>query len=378
MEKTFANDPRTRSSQGAMGPRHRRPVILAACVAVVLMLALGVSAGNGVHVSRVGGGAATAGRPWVVKLAVRPKSFHGTVRVVATGPRRLSAPARGGHGAYRARLVFPKPGVWRLTARAGGARSKLGSVRVRPAPLVLVEPTGIDVAPDGALLVVEFGRRRLVRIDPVTGRLAPLADLVKPWGVARAPSESIYVSDLGWVKRIEPGRVPQIVATVDPGVEVGPLTVTPAGDVVYSTVSAVYRLAHGTAGTPERLAAGTPFSGPHGIAVAADGSLLVSDTGNGLIRRIDPAGSVTTFAAIGGPRGIDVAPDGTVYVAGGDEHRIVHLDASGKRLGTVGPRFGDAYALSVARDGTVYAIDIGADVIRRLSPDGTSTVVGRH
>jgi serine/threonine-protein kinase len=257
-------------------------------------------------------------------------------------------------------------------------RSKLGSVRVRRAPLVLVEPTGIDVAPDGSLLVVEFGLRRLVRVNPATGRLTPVVDLVKPWGVARAPSGSSYVSDLGWVKRIEPGRAPQIVATVDPGVEVGPVTVSPAGDVVYSTVSAVYRLAHGTAGTPERLAAGTPFSGPHGIAVAADGSLLVSDTGNGLIRRVDPAGSVTTFAALGSPRGIDVAPDGTVYVAGGDEHRIVHLDASGKRLGTVGPRFGDAYALSVARDGTVYAIDIGADVIRRLSPDGTSTVVGRR
>ena len=219
-------------------------------------------------------------------------------------------------------------------------RSRLGSVRVRPARLVLVEPTGIDVAPDGSLLVVESGLRRLVRVNPATGRLTPLVDLVKPWGVARAATGSSYVSDLGWVKRVDPGRAPQIVATVDPGVEVGPLTVTPAGDVVYSTVSAVYRLAHGTSGAPERLAGGTPFLGPHGIAVSADGSLLVSDTGNGLIRRIGAAGSVTTFAAIGSPRGIDVAPDGSVYVAGGDEHRIVHLDASGKRLGTVGPRFG--------------------------------------
>jgi len=75
---------------------------------------------------------------------------------------------------------------------------------------------------------------------------------------------------------------------------------------------------------------------------------------------------------------VRIVPTGTVYVAGGDEHRIVHLDSSGKRLGNIGPRFGDAYALSVARDGTVYAIDIGADVVRRLSPDGTSTVVGRR
>ena len=279
--------------------------------------------------------------------------------------------------ATRARLVFPRPGVWTLTAHAGGARSKLGSVHVRRAQLVLVEPTGIDVAPDGSLLVVEFGLRRLVRVNPATGRLAPLVDLVKPWGVARARSGSSYVSDLGWVKRIEPAAR--------------------AADRRDSRSRSRGGAGRGHPGRRRRLldrvgrlsprarnrrhaerSRGHSVLGPARNRGCRRGSLLVSDTGNGLIRRVDPAGSVTTFAAIGSPRGIDVATDGTVYVAGGDEHRIVHLDASGKRLGTVGPRFGDAYALSVARDGTVYAIDIGADVIRRLSPDGTSTVVGRR
>src|SRR5262245_26177837 len=127
MEKTFANDPRTRASERAMELRRRRPALLAVCAAVGGMLALGVSAGTGVHVSRVGGSAATAGRPWVVKLAVRPKSFRGAVRVVATGPGRLSARARGGHGTYRARLVFPKPGLWTLHARAGRGRPQPGA-----------------------------------------------------------------------------------------------------------------------------------------------------------------------------------------------------------------------------------------------------------
>jgi streptogramin lyase len=375
MEKTFANDPFTLSSEEAMRRLRHRPAVFGACAAFVLVAALGVSAGNGVHVSRAGGGEATAGRAWVVKLSVRPKSFHGRVQVVATGPRRLTAGARGGHGAYRARFVFPAAGVWKLSARAGGSRSGLGSVRVRPAPRYLVQPTGIDVAPDGSLLVVEFGRLRLIRVDSV-GRVSRLVQLSKPWGVSRATNGSIYVSDLGWVKRIDAGRAPQIVASVDPGVEVGPVVATPNGDVVYSTVSAVYRLAQG-AGAPELLAPGVPFSGPHGITVAGDGSLLVSDTGNNVVRRIDPTGSVSTFAAIGHPRGIDAASDGTVYVAAADEHRIVHFSATGTRLGTVGPRFSDTYALSVARDGTVYAIDIGADVIRRIAPNGTSTIVGR-
>ena len=337
-----------------------RLIALGACLVV------GASAGSGVHVTRVGGGTPTAGKAWIVKLAVRPKSFSGRVQLVATGPVRITARARGGKGFYRARLVFPRTGAWTLTARAGKALSRLGPVRVRPAPLAFDQPTGVAVTRAGTLLVVEFGQHRLLRVDPATGRAAQVAKLVKPWGVAVAPSGSAYVSDLGWLKRIDAGRAPQVVASADPGVEIGPVAVAPNGDVVYSTVSAVYRLPHG-AGPPQQLAAGTPVSGPHGIAVAAGGSVLLSDTGNNVVRRIDPAGAVTVFASVGNPRGIAVAPDGSVYVASGDEHRVVDLGASGQRLGVVGPWLDDVYALAVARDGTIYADDIGADLIRRIS-----------
>jgi serine/threonine-protein kinase len=57
------------------------------------------------------------------------------------------------------------------------------------------------------------------------------------------------------------------------------------------------------------------ISGPHGLAVAADGSVLVCDTANGRIRRIDPLSEViTAFAEVGSPRGIDVAADGSIFV----------------------------------------------------------------
>jgi len=340
---------------------------MARLIALGACLLVGVPAGNGVHIKRVGGGPAIAGKPWTVKLAVRPTSFGGRVQVVATGPGRLTARARGAKGSYQARLLFPRTGVWTLTARAGSALSRLGSVSVRPAPLAFDQPTGVAARPDGSLLVVEFGRQRLLRVDSATGRATLQAKLVKPWGVAVAPSGSAYVSDLRWLKRIDPGHAPQVVATVDAGVEIGPVAVAPNGDVVYSTVSAVYRLAHGS-GPPQQLAAGTPLSGPHGIAVAQDGSVLLTDTGNGLVRRIDATGTVSAFAAVGNPRGIAVAPDGSVYVASADEHRVVHFSAAGQRLGVVGAQLSDAYALAVARDGTVYADDIGAGLIRRISP----------
>jgi hypothetical protein len=356
MEKTFANDPRTPASQRAMS----RLVVLGAC------LLLGASGGDGIHVTRIGGGSPTAGKAWTVTLAVRPKSFAGRVQLVATGPRRITARARGAGGPYRARLVFPQTGAWTLTARAGDALSRLGSVRVRPAPLAFDQPTGVAVGRDGTLLVVEFGHHRLLRVDASTARSTVVAKLVKPWGVAVAPSGSAYVSDAGRLMRIDPGRAPQDVATAAPGVEIGPVAVAPDGDVFYATASAVYGLRHG-AGPPQQLAAGTQLASPHGIAVAADGSILLADTGNSVVRRIDGSGAVTAFASIGNPRGIAVAPDGSVYVASADEHRVVHLAASGQRLGAVGPQLDDAYALAVAPDGTVYADDIGAGVIRRIT-----------
>jgi len=242
------------------------------------------------------------------------------------------------------------------------------------APLALDQPLGIDVAPNGSLLVVEFGPRRLVRVVPSTGRVTQVASFVKPWGVAHGPSGSAYVSDGGRLRRVDPGRAPVTVATVGAAFEIGPVAVTPGGDVIYATAYALYRL-RGGRGVPTPIAPGAILNGSHGIAVAADGSLLVADTDDNRILRVR-GNAVTTFATIGHPRGIDVSRSGTVYVAAADAHRIARLSGAGKRLGFVGPRFADPYALSVAKDGTVYALDLGVTgIIRRIAPDGASSVV---
>jgi streptogramin lyase len=259
-----------------------------------------------------------------------------------------------------------------LAALVIGATSASAS-----APLALDQPLGIDVAPGGTLLVVEFGLRRLVRVSPTSGRVTQLATFAKPWGVARARSGSVYVSDGGRLRRVDPGHAPVTVATAPAAFEIGPVAVTPTGDVVYATAFALYRL-RGGKGVPQVVAPGTVLNGTHDIAVAADGSLLVSDTDSNRILRVKGK-TVTIFATLSHPRGIDVAPNGSVFVVAADAHRIAHYSSAGRRLGLVGPRFADPYALSVAKDGTVYALDLGVTgIIRRVAPDGTASVVARR
>jgi glucose/arabinose dehydrogenase len=102
--------------------------------------------------------------------------------------------------------------LW-VSARGSGRVLQLvadGRPLVRPREVAtdLAAPEGLAVAPDGGLLVVESGARRLSRIDLATGRVSTVATglalgapgvpgLPPTWifnGVAVGPSGAIYVS----------------------------------------------------------------------------------------------------------------------------------------------------------------------------------------
>ena len=319
----------------------------------------------------------------MVQLAVRPKSFSGTVRVSALGPGRLSVRATGGRGSYRARVVFPKAGLWRLSARADGATSRLGPVRVRQAtakPVTFFEPTSIDLQPNGTLLLIEFSSGRVVRVAPSTGRVDVLVQgLYRPYAVVRAPSGSVYISIGNLLQRLNGAGTPTTVAEVPPGMEIGPIAAASNGDVYFATATQIFRL-RGGSGPAVRVGGSTQFASPHGLAVAGDGAVLVSDRDNNRIIRLDPlTGAVSTFAQLDQPYGLDVAADGTVYVIEGASNRVVRLGQSGTRLGFLGPAFAIPYDVEVASGGVVYLLQAGpTGYIRRIAPDGSVTTVSRR
>jgi hypothetical protein len=361
----------------------------------VLLAALGGSA-TPVHVSIAGKRpAAVAGKAWKVRLAVRPVSFRGIVRITATGPRRARVGATARPRMYRARLVFPRAGRWTLTARAGGSVSRLGSARVRPAPpvpLAFTEPTAIDLEPAGTLLLVENNPGRVLRVSPGTGKVTVLVPSMSgPYAVVRTPSGSVFVSSGNLLQRLDAAGTPTTVAQADS--DIGPLAVAANGDLYYATSTRIFRLAGGAG--PSVHIAGTGVEGgggdggpavdaqidqPHGLAIAADGALLVSDTGNERIRRIDlGSGIITTLALVGTPDGIDVGPEGTISVVDSRARRIARFSASGARIGFFGPLFGLPYDVEATADGGAYLLEAGPlGRLRRVAPNGTVTTVSRR
>jgi hypothetical protein len=345
--------------------------------ALLVTVVASASAATPVRISLAARPSPLAGRGVTIKLTVRPASYAGAVRVTATGPGRISARASGRRGAYQARLVFPAAGRWTLTARAGSSSSRLGSIQVRPAarkPIAFTEPTSIEVEPSGTLLLVENNPGRVLRVDPASGAVTVLVPAVdRPYAIVRAGSGALYVSVGNTVRRLEANGTLTTVAEAPN--QVGPLAAAPNGDVYFTTPTQLFRLAGGAG--PATLVTDTQFAAPHGLAVAGDGTLLVPDTDNNRVLRVDPAtGAVSLFAEVGNPRGIDVAADGTVYVIAARDLRLLHLSATGALIGPFGRAFNDPYDVELAAGGAAYLLDVGhTGFVRRIAPDGTVTTV---
>jgi sugar lactone lactonase YvrE len=179
-------------------------------------------------------------------------------------------------------------------------------------------------------------------------------------------------------------------------------------------------------------AAAAKVNEPVGLALASDGTLFLSDFPAGRVRRIDPAGMITTVARLRQPaevaldgterylavpsladvlHRVDLAtgkidtlarpeePHGAAYDEAGDLYfpdgnyirkldrragRVATIAGNGQReaTGDGGPARDagvDAVKLVVAPDGSLYVVggDLYGGTVRRISPDGTiEAVVG--
>jgi DNA-binding beta-propeller fold protein YncE len=205
------------------------------------------------------------------------------------------------------------------------------------------------------------------------------AQFDQPSGIATDSAGNVYVADYG-------------------NEAIRKITV-PAGMVT--------TLAGGSAGSADGTGATAQFSSPTAVATDAAGNVYVADFGNNTIRRVTPAGVVSTFAGTAGvagsadgtgaaaqfwgPRGVATDSQGNVYVADRNNGTIRMITASAVvttlagTAGSIGFRDGVGAAAqfnfpngpAVDASGNVYVADYNNHAIRKITAAGVvSTIVG--
>ncbi len=204
----------------------------------------------------------------------------------------------------------------------------------------------------------------------------------------------------------------QIVATVPPRAQSGPVTVT-AGNKTSNEIAFTYLLtinvetwAGDWKGYRNDTGTQARFNNPWGMAINSRGDLFIGDSDNFTIRKVERNQNVTTIAGNGSssgfvdgigqdarfaqPMGVSLAPNGVLYIADSNNHAIRSVGAN-RKVGTVagngfaGDTDGEATQsqffnpsdVAISSNKTLYISDGYNFKIRTIGPDNiTRTLAG--
>ncbi|MEQ1507748.1 MAG: hypothetical protein ABMB14_36305 [Myxococcota bacterium] len=296
----------------------------------------------------------------------------------------------------------PCVGPGTICTIAGDDEIGLGADGIAATASPLYFPQDVAVVDDREWLLVDWNNHRIRRIrdgiaTTIVGRFgvpgdgpegpAADADVNHPTGVALAPDGGL------WVAGFHTARVYRI---------------DPATDALSFEAGAGLRGDWGDGGPADDAAINQPSS----LVVLDDGSVVFSDQGNQLLRRIAPDGTIDRFAGTVGDPGCSgdggpaseaafgslaagyLAPNTRLVRAGGDlllvdtEHqriRAIDLDTGVIRT-AVGPRGCGGPAdlvvsltspadVAIGPDGGWYVVDRDQHCVVRIDPDTSETSV---
>ena len=242
----------------------------------------------------------------------------------------------------------------------------------------------VAVAVDGAgnLYVTDMGDHSVRKITPggiVTTLVGITAGFNAPQGVAVDGAGNVYVADTNnnAIRKVTPGG---FVSTF-------------AGTL-------------GQSGSIDGAGSGARFNVPCGLSIDASGNVFVADFGNDTIRKITPAGLVSTVAGKAGlegsqdgvgnnarfnhPGGVTVDGAGMLYVADTTNHTLRKITPGGVvstfvgKVGVFGrldgaggdARFDYPFALAVnGSGGAIYVADRGNHAVRMVTTSGVVTTL---
>jgi uncharacterized protein (TIGR03437 family) len=369
-------------------------------------------------------------------FCIRKIDTQGVITTFATGlstPKGIAVAPDGSVYAsdYNRILRITSDGA--ITVIAGSDRAGYSGDGGPASQALLSNPQGMAFDNAGNLYFADTDNQLLRRItpariisrfagnrqggDPVDGRPATSVPFQYPISVAVDPAGNVYTATAtNFLERIDSNGIVKVLnpspanffltgaGTVQSArLNVLYMAFDPIGNLYLTDdyTHCLYRLTAG--GSIQAAAAYAPnfgvgdggpaasagLSSPSGLSFLPDGSLLIADTGNQRIRRISPAGSITTVAGTGSP-GLPtpVAALSTSFVnpnyvtsdrAGGfwvsEFCEITHINASGISSVLDTSFLGCPAGLSVDTRGNLLIADESNNQVFMVSSAGKATVL---
>lgn len=272
-----------------------------------------------------------------------------------------------------------------LLLLAGGSPHAKPKPKPRPIPILVPGAVAIDYR--GGLAVADRRLNRVVRIDLATGRrrvlVSGLRDIVN---VTYDDQFRLYVGAGDRIYRFD-GRRRTLLASLPGlgGFEVDhDETIVAALDenriAFVDTAGKVTIIggtgAEGYAGDGGPATAAT-FSHPRDVVLRIDREVIVADSHNGVLRRIDPAGTVTTVArGFQAPVALSAGAGNTLFVADAQAGAIYKLSPDGGTRRLVGRATAPA-SITVDERDRIYVTELaGAHRLLQIT-NGRARVLAR-
>jgi sugar lactone lactonase YvrE len=316
-----------------------------------------------------------------------------------------------------------------------GLPGRTGSVDGTGSDARFYAPGGVAVDATGNIFVADTLNNTIRKITPA-GLVTTLAgqagvfgkadgtganaSFFYPLALAIDSTGNLYTAEIGnyLVRKITPAGVVTTVSGNDGPIISVAITIDRTGNLFASNKGTIRKVKpDGTStilagtenvlGSADGTGAAAQFRAPFGFVADSAGNVFVADRDNNTIRKITPAGVVTTFAGLapenstGTSDGMGsaarfkqlastaVAPSGDVYVADSLNSVVRKISPAGVVTTVAGSagqkgnadgkgntaRFSAPYGIAIDPSGNAYVTDTGNHTIRKISTTGDVTTV---